>query len=335
MNRVPSMRHGGAQEMTRRHRSLAATLIAFAMTAGCNGSGTALNPPTNAIPTLLYVANASNSADVSPGSLLAFTLPFSSNSAPLVSVAPPSGNEGPFGLALDSSHRLFVGYQDKYIAVYKLPLMHLSSPDFEISTPPGAAQGLAFDGSGNLIAGIGNSLYVFSTPLSSGSTASFNFLLPNGNHCCLQELAVHASTLAVATFTGFTDHIYVYSLPLTAASTPIASITSGGSQGYSGVAFDASGNLYAAGGNPEQIEIYNPPFSNLSTPATVISTATLPNSENLAFDANGNLYYTTTKTVTLASTLYEYSPPFSAASVPVAQTTIGFGALVLGVAAGN
>jgi WD40 repeat protein len=317
-----------------RQPPLALCVFGILVTAGCK-TGTIMNPPSAAIPARLYVANAANSADSSPGSLMVFALPFSSNVAPLVTVAPPAANEGPFGLALDGSHRLWVGYQNKTIAVYKLPLTHASTPQFSISTPAGVAGTLAFDGSGNLMAGIGNSVYVFPAPLSSGSTSSFSFLLPNGAGCCVQQFAVHGSTLAVATFIGVSDHIYVYSLPLTAASTPTASITTGGSQGYSGVAFDASGNLYAAGGNPQQIEIYAPPFTNASTPTTIISTAALAYDQNLAFDSSGNLYYTTSEHSGLPSGLYEYSPPFTAASTPSAQTTIGFGALVIGVAAGN
>ncbi len=308
---------------------LASVAILFAI-AGCNSHGSALNPPMVTIPARLYVANFSNNNDNFPGSLLAFALPFSSNVAPLVTVAPPLANDGPFGLVLDGSNHLFVGYSAS-VEVYKLPLTSSPTAAFQITTAAGESQGLALDGSGDLIAGITDTLYVFPAPLSSASTASVTLLLPSGNHCCLQQIAVHGSTLAIATDTGFTDHIYVYSLPITGASTPTASITTGAGQYYGGVAFDSSGNLYASGSSPKQIEIYAPPFSNASTPTTKISTTTLAFPGSLGFDTAGNLYYA----VSEPGTLYEYTPPFTSGSTPAASTSISFGQLVGNVVAGN
>ncbi len=312
------------------HWMLVAALAAVAVTTGCKGSGTALNPPTATIPTRLYVANFSNANGVFPGSLLDFGLPFSSNVAPLVTLAPPAGNEGPFGLVLDSSHRLFVGYSGE-VAVYKLPLTPSSTPQFQITTAAGESQGLALDASGDLIVGINDTLYVFPAPLSSTSTASVTLALPSGPGCCLQEFAVHGSTLAIADAVTSPDHIYLYSLPLTGASVPTASITTGGSQAYAGVAFDASGKLYAAGYSPKQIEIYTPPFSSLSTPTMAISTAALTLPGPLGFDLQGNLFYAADQ----PGTLYEYTPPFTAVSTPAAQTAISFGQLIGNIVAGN
>lgn len=308
-------------------------LTALVLTGGCHSSGTALNPPTAVIPARIYFANASNASDGFPGSILVFKLPFGSNVAPLVTLAPPADFANPFGLALDGSERLFVGFTHiEEIFAYKLPLTVASTAEFQIATPAGTAEALAVDGSGNLMAGIVNSIYVYAAPLSGSSTASFNFLLPNGNHCCLAELAVHGDTLAVATLTGFTDHIYLYSLPLTSTSTPTASITTSATQGYSGVAFDANGNLYASGVTPSQIEIYDPPFSNASTPVTTISTSSLTTDPgDLAFDSQGNLYFAGT----FPGQLYEFTPPFSGASTPAAQTTIGLGQLNVGIAIGK
>jgi WD40 repeat protein len=307
-------------------------IFAVAVVAGCKSSGTAPNPPTAAVPTRLYFANASNSGGSAPGSLLEFPWPFSSNVAPLVTIAPPSAHNAPFGLVLDSSHRLYVGYQDKEVSVYRLPLTTSSAPAFQISTPAGTAQALAFDGSGDLLTGTGNAVFVFPSPLSGSSSSTVTFTLPSGAGCCLQEFAVHGSTLAIADATAASDYIYIYSLPLSNASSPVAAFKTGASQFYLGVAFDANGNLYASGGNPEEIEIYNPPFTNASVPTTVISTSSLTsNPGNLAFDSSGNLYFD----VSFPGALYEYSPPFTAASTPAAQTTIGLGQLTLGIVIGN
>ncbi|HEY9086495.1 MAG TPA: hypothetical protein VIN40_11270 [Candidatus Tyrphobacter sp.] len=316
---------------------LESAILAFALAAvmtACSSSGTTMNPPGAQIAARLYVANFTNSGQFFPGSLLAFALPFAGNSPPLVTLAPPAANEGPIGLAL-LGKQLFVGYQQQ-VAVYKLPLTPSSVPAYQI-TPPvaGTVQGLAFDSSGNLIAGVANNVYVFIAPLSSSSSSAFNFTLPNGAGCCLQQFAVHGSQIAIADDKGINDHIYVYALPLTAASVPTASMTTGAGQSYSGVAFDSSGKLYAAGVSPQQIEVYAPPFTSLSVPITKISTATLASPQSLCFDSQGNLYYTTSKTATLASTLYEYVAPFTAASTPAGQTTISFGALLGNCIAGT
>jgi hypothetical protein len=90
-----------------------------------------------------------------------------------------------------------------------------------------------------------------------------------------RDMAISGTQLFVVSSQVSTSRIDVYNLPITAASAPAFSITSGlfgGSVSASGLAMDSSGNLYAGlGGNlgttdSGGVRIYVPPFSGASAP---------------------------------------------------------------------
>lgn len=88
--------------------------------------------------------------------------------------------------------------------------------------------------------------------------------------------------------------IPVYSLPLSATSTPLFTLTMpAGTSNAFNMSFDASGNLWVSSSGTSQVFEFTGPFTTTVTlvPAvTIATTATCPHPDDVTFDTTGNLY---------------------------------------------
>jgi hypothetical protein len=81
--------------------------------------------------------------------------------------------------------------------------------------------------------------------------------------------------------------IYVFNLPLNAASAPVVVVQTTGNGIYN-PCFDGAGHIFVTYRNTARVDVYNLPLSSASTPAYSL---TLPgNSVDCHFDGAGNLY---------------------------------------------
>ncbi len=178
-----------------------------------------------------------------------------------------------------------------------------------------SSSGVATDASGNLYFAVSAAKTVvmlappYTGPAITVSTNSY----PAG-------LAIAGSTL----FVGESTDVDVFSLPLTATSSPAATISSG-VNGANRLAIDPSGNLWVANynGGPTSkgsIEEFTKPFSTGEAPAVTINmpvgTSTSYDTWGIAFDATGNLYVTNVIGGANHGGLLEFQPPITSASSP-------------------
>ncbi|HEV3154348.1 MAG TPA: hypothetical protein VGZ02_11130 [Candidatus Baltobacteraceae bacterium] len=129
------------------------------------------------------------------------------------------------------------------------------------------------------------------------------------------HLYVEYANPSVGVGAASADGFAVYSLPLTAQSTPLFAVA----QPVGPMAFDPSGNLFAIT-QSNVISEFRFPFTANSTPSAVITSGaqTIPSFvTDIAFDTNGNLWAET------ASDLRDFVPPITAAST--AQTIVSGG----------
>jgi hypothetical protein len=118
---------------------------------------------------------------------------------------------------------------------------------------------------------------------------------------------------------GSTSTVNVYNAPITGASTPAFALTTTNTNVES-VTEDTSGNVYV-GVDPNGtccIEVFNHPVNAAASSSFVInSNGVSPNGlgapYGMGFDSSGNLYVSST------SSVIKLAPPFSSASVPVAN----------------
>ena len=175
--------------------------------------------------------------------------------------------------------------------------------------------GVAFDASNNVYFGNNATTVSMIAPPYNGSATTVNTLqIP-------LSLTISGNTL----FVGENTNIDVFSLPLTASSTPIASLNSGVFNPYR-TTVDASGNLWVAnesGGsqNKGSIEEFTKPFSSAETPAVTIAwpvggTSTSYSPWGIAFDSAGNLYVSDYVGGSNNGGLLEFAPPITSASTP-------------------
>ena len=82
--------------------------------------------------------------------------------------------------------------------------------------------------------------------------------------------------------------IYVYNLPVTSSSTPVATV-SAGSDDPRELFVDSSGRLFVPELNSSTVQVYSLPLTASSTPAFNLTTSQ-PEPESVAQDAAGNIY---------------------------------------------
>jgi streptogramin lyase len=113
-------------------------------------------------------------------------------------------------------------------------------------------------------------------------------------------------------------HMYVYSLPATAASTPTVTVVTGFTNLYDAV-FDSTGRLWIDSDvNPSTLYAYTLPLTNASTPAATVHTTGTNNAFSFTFDPTGNLWVADEGN----GQLIGYHGPFSGTSTPASFTTI-------------
>ncbi len=308
--------------------------LCAALAACSSGGGSSPTPPTGgqSSGSKLYVANYENSSNTFPGNILVFDLPLTSGESPAVTLTSPDAGGGFFGLALDGTTELAASDSTPEIDFYTLPLSASSTPSFKITgSATSAAYGLAFDSSGDLVTGANGTLAEYTEPLSSTSTPSATTTVPNSASDDILEIAIHGSTLAVATCPGggASGAIYIYSLPLTDGALQTATIASAADECYTGVAFASGSSIYATNETSEKIEYYSS-LATSSSPAYSFDDfdgiAT-----NLALDSSGNLYLDTQ----LAPYVYEFAAPSSSTTAYTLSTSKGLGDVPLGMTIGN
>jgi hypothetical protein len=115
--------------------------------------------------------------------------------------------------------------------------------------------------------------------------------------------------------------IDVFTLPVTASSTPVETISSG-QVGVSGLALDASGNLWVAdydnNASYGSISEFTKPFSSAESPAVTIDLPVSGFSSytpyGIAFDPSGNLYVCDEYGGASNGGLLEFTPPITSSS---------------------
>jgi sugar lactone lactonase YvrE len=223
--------------------------------------------------------------------------------------ATPTGLVGPYAIAFDSSHNLWVADSDgNRVLEYKAPYstdeaasIVIGQPNFtslaSATTQTGleTPNDLAFDSSGNLwvVDSSNNRVLEYKAPLSTGEAASLVIGQPN----------------------------------FTSANTET---TSTGLNGPNGLAFDSSGNLWVADLINGRVLEFPAPFStgeaatlvigepNFTVANDEVSKAGLNAPNSVAFDSSGNLW------VVDGHRVLKYNAPFStheAASLVIGQNT--------------
>lgn len=290
--------------------SLAAVLLVCL--ASCSNNSTTMNPPPP-ISQHLYVGD-----DQTPGKVAVFALPLTNSSTPdvVLSTAPIL----PSSLAVDANGNLATGDFSANLAVFNAPITG-STPAaaaFKNGTGPNVGE-VVFNSAGDLFATtIGNSINLFTHPLTSTSTPSkvitdvslttvVGAVLDSNNNLIVgnqpnlggsnlvvfappytaapivtaeifgtsyRHMAITSTQLFAMSSVVSMSRVDVYNLPITAASVPAFSITSGvvgGANSPQAVAVDSNGNLYVGNISKGTILVYNPPFSAASSPSLTIS----------------------------------------------------------------
>ncbi len=163
----------------------------------------------------------------------------------------------------------------------------------------------------------GGEIFVYDLPVTAASTpvATVSAGTDPG------ELFVDSGhRLFVPQFSSTVPEVLVYNLPLTASSTPAFTLSTSQDEPES-VAQDSAGNIYVAdtqGGG--YIDIYTHPVNAAASPSATISNNAVGNSGlkdpyDIAVAPNGDLYASD------AQDINQFTPPFSASSVPSASVT--------------
>jgi hypothetical protein len=111
--------------------------------------------------------------------------------------------------------------------------------------------------------------------------------------------------------------IYIYTLPLSAASVPTGTLT--GVNVPNGMRFDSSGRLFVGSYNVSNVAVFASPVTSGNTPAFTIATANDPYYVNV--DASGNLFASESNSGTCC--IEVFAPPITAASTPAFTITNG------------
>jgi len=273
------------------------TIVFIICLAACS-SGTSYNQQLQQ--QHLYVGN-----DNSPGHILQYTLPITSASTPVATIAANNIT----GLAVDADGNLAAGDNAGHLSIFSAPLTSASTASATFNNGSATNDGqLLFNEAGDLFATtVATSVNLFTPPFSSASTVSQtitaagitsaigavldtsgNLIVTNGNNLAVfappftaaptmtpavtgafyRKIAISNSQLFVARVDG-AGGIDVYNLPLTSASAPLFKMTNVSIP--EAVAFDSSGNLYVGNDGDATIRVFSPPFAAASTPSVTLA----------------------------------------------------------------
>lgn len=144
--------------------------------------------------------------------------------------------------------------------------------------------------------GPGEAVSYASGSLASPGTSTVDVTLTSSSNEGEAAAFDHAGNLWVSDSAGYIFEYDVAQLDGSGATTPAMTIDATAYGGVTGLAFDASGNLWAGDFNSSQVLEYTPAQLALGgavTPTAVISpnaTPSLARPEGLAFDVSGNLW---------------------------------------------
>lgn len=180
------------------------------------------------------------------------------------------------GVAVNDGQMVFTNAGDLFAAtvgnnvnVFTHPLTSLSTPSQSIADISlTSAIGVALDSSNNLYvtnAGpTGSTISVFASPYTSAPTVTPVVA------AAYRKIAITSTQLFVCNVgLGTIGGIDVYTLPLTASSTPAFTISN--VNGPEAVALDSQGNLYVGNVNDSTVRVFAPPFSASSTPSVTLN----------------------------------------------------------------
>ena len=283
-------------------------LISLLFIAGCTGTGSGTLAPTptpTPAPQHLYVTN-----DQSPGGVRQYTLPITSSSTANFTIAgnsdttaaldtsgdmllgdnagllnfftaPLSATSVPAatftnGAATNNGQVVFTSAGDLFAAtaaasvnMFTHPFSNASVPSATI-TAPGftSVTGTALDSAGNLYvsnASAGSTISVFAPPYTGAPVTT-----PLVAGEAYRKIALTSTQLFATAVSPGTGQVDVFTLPITAASTPAFSITNG-TNVPEAIAVDANGNLYVGNLGNGSVTVYAPPFSAASAPAVTLT----------------------------------------------------------------
>jgi hypothetical protein len=225
---------------------------------------TAASTPVASIPMSSPINIGSNASNVAvttlSGSVNIFTQPLTSASLPIATFN-STGSGIPFFTASGS----LIQAGGTKVNVYTPPFSNSSVPSSTIAVPGTAAQNLAIDPAGNIY--VGSDANTIGAIV--GGVLTTIVTAPAGTQ--FRGMAATATQLFVVEFGGGSQGIDVFSLPLTAASTPVATIDNG-QRGGEAAAVDANGNLYVGNLGDRTVEVFSPPFTNSSVPVLTLNT---------------------------------------------------------------
>jgi hypothetical protein len=266
--------HSAASHLYVGNNATPGQVLQFALPLTNHSGATAVvaNSATNDVVALALDPAGNLTTGDSAGHLAIYTAPFGNSSTPSTSF-----NNGP---ASNSGQLLFNGTGDLFAATAGPSFNLFSHPLSSSSTPSNIIHdkalnlttGVAIDGNGNLIisnAGTGSSNLVVCAPVPQGLTPNVTFVTPAVNGARYRHLAISNNQVFVASATGGTGQIDVYSLPLSSTSAPAFSMTNVNVPET--VAFDSSGNLYVGNAGDHTIRVFPPPFSASSTPNVTLT----------------------------------------------------------------
>jgi hypothetical protein len=179
-------------------------------------------------------------------------------------------------LVYNSAGDLFATTFSNKVNLFTHPLSSASTPSLGITDASMvSANGATLDPSGNLfvsngIGATGSTIEVFVPPYTGAPTVT-----PIVASAVYRKVAITSTQLFVANVAGTTGRVDVFTLPITASSSPAFSLTNGMNIPEA-VAFDSSGNLYVGNLGNATVTVYTPPFSAASSPSTTLTVSTGP-----------------------------------------------------------
>jgi len=266
-------------------------LAGISLFAGCNGATTNTPPviPTTS-PSHLYVTDASTT-----GALIQYALPLTATSTPTALIASVPRNIGvaanasvvvaqavggptrvltqpvTSGSAIAASFSasntfpalgptglLFSSVGSTAVQVYTPPFTNASTPSSTFTTPIGVST-VAVDPNGNIYFSNGSTGL---GAMTGAGTVTANITVAGRFY---RGMTATATQLFACNVSG-AGTVDVFTLPLTNASVPAFSITTG-LNSPEGCALDSSGNLYVGNLGNATITVYSAPFSAASAPA--------------------------------------------------------------------